>query len=309
MKLLKRISALFAVAAIVTLGINVNAAGYKPDYSVSGAVKENDGYTVNSGAEQVTFEAEIKPEWYDDNTREFGGTVTVKVTASAVDESGKAVSIGQKTSLNGQAGETQAAAKVKKGEAATLRITVTLQSSTEKIKIKLSDASISCRADATPSPTKEPTPTPTDSHTATPTATAKVTPTPTKKPSVSYEPTKDPYSDAGRVTNPPPTMPDNVSTDNLATQQPTEVPSATEETIKTKVNNDPAFGITVFFIILILLLAADIAVIVWRRKMGFTNLINGGVSRRKIGEDLCDYPDDDGSLHHGDDSFDNDLDE
>lgn len=303
MKLLKKISAVFAVAAVMASSMAVSA-GYNLMYTVTGAKKENDAYTVDEGAKQVVFETEIKDEYYDENTREFGGSVTVKVTASAVDEEEKPVSVGQKTSLNGQSGET---AKVKKGESVMLKITVTLPENAGKVKIRLSEASISCHADATPTPTEEPSPTPTT--TATSTATAKPTPTPTKKPSVVYEPTKDPYNDAGRVTNPPPTMPDNVSTDNLATQQPTEVPTATGETVKTKVNNDPAFGIAFFFGILILLLAADIAVIIWRKKMGFTNLINGGVSRRKIGEDLCDYPDDDGTKPHGDDSFDNDLDE
>ena len=306
MKLLKKISAVFAVAAVMASSMAVSA-GYNLMYTVTGAKKENDAYTVDEGAKQVVFENEIKDEYYDENTREFGGSVTVKVTASAVDEEGNPVSVGQKTSLNGQSGETSATAKVKKGESAILKITVTLPENAGKVKIRLSEASISCHADASPTPTEEPSPTPTP--TATSTATAKPTPTPTKKPSVVYEPTKDPYNDAGRVTNPPPTMPDNVSTDNLATQQPTEVPTATGETLKTKVNNDPAFGIAVFFGILILLLAADIAVIIWRKKMGFTNLINGGVSRRKIGEDLCDYPDDDGTKPHGDDSFDNDLDE
>lgn len=306
MKLLKKISAVFAVAAVIASSMAVSA-GYNLMYTVTGAKKENDAYTVDEGAKQVVFETEIKDEYYDENTREFGGSVTVKVTASAVDEEEKPVSFGQKTNLNGQSGETSATAKVKKGESVMLKITVTLPENAGKVKIRLSEASISCHANASPTPTEEPSPTPTT--TATSTATAKPTPTPTKKPSVVYEPTKDPYNEAGRVTNPPPTMPDNVSTDNLATQQPTEVPTATGETVKTKINNDPAFGIAVFFGILILLLAADIAVIIWRKKMGFTSLVNGGVSRRKIGEDLCDYPDDDGTKPHGDDSFDNDLDE
>lgn len=307
MKLLKKTAALFAVVTVLAVCATVNADGYEPVYTVTGAVKGSDGiYLINEGAERVTFENEIKPENFDKNTMDFGGTVTVKVTAFAFDESGNAVPIGQKTSLNGQSGETQASAHVKKGESALLKITVNVNGNA--VKIKLSSVTINCKADATPTPTaEEPTPSPTP--TPTPAETEKPTPTPTRKPSVIYEPTKDPYNGEGRVTNPPPTMPENVSTDNLATQQPTQVPASTAETLKTKVNNDPAVGIAVFFCILLLLLAADIAVIIWRKKLGFTSLVNGGVSRRKIGEDLCDYPDDDGSQHYGDDSFDNDLDE
>ena len=44
------------------------SAGYNLMYTVTGAKKENDAYTVDEGAEQVVFETEIKDE-YSTKTR------------------------------------------------------------------------------------------------------------------------------------------------------------------------------------------------------------------------------------------------
>ena len=151
----------------------------------------------------------------------------------------------------------------------------------------------------TPSPTPEgqtPSPTPegeTPSPSPTPTSTAKVTETPkqtakpTKRPSV-VETTKDPYNRDWK-TQAPPTIPPDVTATPYATpvagvtEEPTHPPSITEG------ENEA----NVFFIVcmcLILLLIIDLFIILWRKRMGCGTLINNGIARRKVRDDLCDYP-------------------
>ncbi len=71
-----------------------------------------------------------------------------------------------------------------------------------------------------------------------------------------------------------------------ATPVPTPVPN------EKNFNNSPATGLIILFVVLVLLLAADIFVILWRKRMGYETMINNGISRRKVRDDLCDYPED-----------------
>ena len=70
-----------------------------------------------------------------------------------------------------------------------------------------------------------------------------------------------------------------------ATAVPTPVPEK-------NFNNSPVTGLIILFVVLVLLLAADIFVIIYRKKMGYETMINNGISRRKVRDDLCDYPED-----------------
>ena len=59
---------------------------------------------------------------------------------------------------------------------------------------------------------------------------------------------------------------------------------------KQKVSNSPSLSFIALFAFLVLLLAVDLFLIYWRKQMGCGTLINNGISRRKVRDDLVDYP-------------------
>jgi hypothetical protein len=60
--------------------------------------------------------------------------------------------------------------------------------------------------------------------------------------------------------------------------------------------------------VLFLLLGIDIIIIIWRKQMGYGNEVNGGISRRKMRDDLYDYPEDAEDAEVFEDNFTSSLD-
>lgn len=152
--------------------------------------------------------------------------------------------------------------------------------------------------DLSPSPSDEETPTgslppeesPSDSLEPSPSATDAIfepTQEPTKKPVITPEPTKDNYTSNSQTQAPPTlSLPPDVTVDpNAATPVPEPTPVPFE-----KVSNSPSLSFTVFFLILVLLLVIDLFLIYWRKQMGYGILINNGISRRKVQDDLVNTP-------------------
>lgn len=139
-------------------------------------------------------------------------------------------------------------------------------------------------------PDENETPTPDENETPTPKITPdeNETPKPTKKPSIVSEPTKDLYDSSNRVTNAPPTMaPDVALPDELATPVPEgETPAANENSGGSLLSDDPSAGLMILFAILLLLLALDVAVILWRKNLGFSGLLNGGIAHRHVEDSM-----------------------
>jgi hypothetical protein len=46
----------------------------------------------------------------------------------------------------------------------------------------------------------------------------------------------------------------------------------------------------ILFLVLVILLAADIVLIIWRKNMGYEERVNNGITRRKVRDDLVDIP-------------------
>lgn len=158
-------------------------------------------------------------------------------------------------------------------------------------------ATVSASPSASPSSSLEPSPSgsiePSESPTLepSPTATNAITePTsePTKRPTTTPEPTKDNYT-SNSQTQAPPTLslpPEvTINPDELATP----VPGATTVS-ENKISRSPSLSFIILFLVLILLLAADLFLIYWRKQMGYGTLINNGISRRTVRDDLVDYP-------------------
>lgn len=83
-----------------------------------------------------------------------------------------------------------------------------------------------------------------------------------------------------------------INPEEIATPVPEATPVPTPVPNEKSFNNSPVTGLIILFAVLVLLLAADIFVILWRKKMGYETMINNGISRRKVRDDLCDYPED-----------------
>lgn len=156
-------------------------------------------------------------------------------------------------------------------------------------------ASPSSSPNSSDDPSASPSTSPSSSAgvTGTATTTPKVTAKPTKRPSTS-ERTNDPYN-RDWETQAPPTIPPEVTMkpQDLATPVAGETTPVPTPALKV----DPVGsanitkGLVILFLVLILLLAVDIYAIFWRKRMGYENMINNGISRRKV-QDLCDYPED-----------------
>lgn len=82
-----------------------------------------------------------------------------------------------------------------------------------------------------------------------------------------------------------------IDPEDIATPVPEATPVPTPVPQK-GFNNSPVTGLIILFVVLVLLLAADIFVILYRKRMGYETMINNGISRRKVRDDLCDYPED-----------------
>ena len=153
-------------------------------------------------------------------------------------------------------------------------------------------ASPSATDGASPSATDGASPSATDG--ASPSATElasptnTVTATPTKRPSL-VEPTKDTYT-PNHETQAPPTIPPQVTIDPSTLSTP--VPELVDPTDapKKSMANDPVVGLMILFLVLVILLAADITLIIWRKNMGYEERVNNGITRRKVRDDLVDIP-------------------
>ncbi|MBE7092020.1 MAG: hypothetical protein E7365_02440 [Clostridiales bacterium] len=139
-----------------------------------------------------------------------------------------------------------------------------------------------------PSDSLEPSPSDMETPDSSPIVTDVITePTPTKRPTVTPEPTKDNYT-SNSQTQAPPTLslpPDVTIGADLPTTAPENTPAPFE-----KVSDSPSLSFTIVLAVLILLLAVDLFLIYWRKQMGYGVLINNGISRRKVRDDLVDYP-------------------
>lgn len=141
--------------------------------------------------------------------------------------------------------------------------------------------------ESTPTPTATPTVSPTPSHTApsTPNPTAQ----PTKKPGVSYEPTKDTWTNNGKVTNAPPTPPVDIGNiDDISTPVAESTPEPQNNSGMTS-GSSINKGLIILFSVLILLLGADIAAIFIRKRYAPASLSSGALSvHRNIHSDSSD---------------------
>lgn len=322
MKSIKFLAAATVAMAVLASTFSISAKPVDPtkmNFSADGATGNGKTWVAKEGSDKIELTADIT-SFLDEDTKNYGGKVTFTVEASALDKEGNSIDdskVSQKISLNGNgSGGSSKTVTVEKGEKVEAVIQFKLSNGAADggtWGITLKEVDVECSPNATPTPSETPTPTPTATdngeNTPTPTATATSTPAPTKKPTVTPETTKDPYTGENRVTNAPPTLDPNIEVGEIATMQPTEEPVPTDNGgTGNRVNTDPTFGFIVLFSVLILLLGADIGVIVWRKKMGYGNEINGGVVKRKIGTDLCDYPNGEEPSDGGFNSFDNDLD-
>ncbi len=134
-------------------------------------------------------------------------------------------------------------------------------------------------------PTATPTPSPT--VTVTPTATPKPTVRPTRRPTATPNRTDDNYT-SNWQTQAPPTLslsPDATVDPNLSTPVPQKTPEPFE-----KVSNSPSLSFIVLLLILVFFLIVDIILIIWRKKTGSGVVINNGIARRKVRNDLVNTP-------------------
>ncbi len=330
MKRLKFLLVFLTVFSV--LFVTVSAKTISTSYSISGASKSGSTLTIDDGADALKISAEID-SGYLGELESAGGKLSITVPLNIVGGTVHyqiSVSSGGSTLVrtSGLSATVEvSASQVASGVEVTI---VALGISKESVQsATLSNLSISCTPNATATPDATATPT----HSATPTASTsasaspKATPntTATAKPNSNgngsgYERTNDPYDGSKRVTNPPPSMSGDldINENDIATQAPDE-PTSAPENVSTKINTDPTFGLILLFVILFLFLAVDIVIIIWRKKLGFWQLINGGVAKRKVAENLCDNPEDfieEGAVEQQfmndgtpktDNNFDNDL--
>ncbi len=348
---MKKFKVLFAVCAIVlsvltvfSLSTSAASVQIRPEnFSPTNANIDSDG-NISSIAQNrsVVLKQNIK----SDVKQVLGGangTVTFSFELESADNSALTTSIyffnANETAVFANTITKEITAQQQESDImVTITIGINSTADLANLNLKIKNITLSGTPDATPSPTPtqsagtSPSPTPSGSPdgdeaspsvspsgspSASPSATAEAptpSPTPTKIPGIIYEPTKDPYID-NNVTNPPPTLDPsiNINPDELATPVPEDPSSPSIEDVPQKdFSNDSETGLIILFTVLFVLLGIDIAAIIWRKKMGYDNIVNGGISRRKVRDDLYDYPDDDGTRYDFDDSFkdqfDNELD-
>ena len=168
-------------------------------------------------------------------------------------------------------------------------LTITSATLTAYPETSTPDLSPSPSDEATPTGSLEPEESPSDALEPSPSATDAIfepTQEPTKRPTVTPEATKDNYTSSSQTQAPPTlSLPPNVTVDPNITPVPEPTPVPFE-----KVSNSPSLSFTVFFLILVLLLVVDLFLIYWRKQMGYGVLINNGISRRKVQDDLVNTP-------------------
>lgn len=174
-------------------------------------------------------------------------------------------------------------------ESAFTALTITSATLTAYPETSTPDLSPSPSDEATPTGSLEPEESPSDALEPSPSATDAIfepTQEPTKRPTVTPEATKDNYTSNSQTQAPPTlSLPPNVTVDPNITPVPEPTPVPFE-----KVSNSPSLSFTVFFLILVLLLVVDLFLIYWRKQMGYGVLINNGISRRKVQDDLVNTP-------------------
>lgn len=171
-------------------------------------------------------------------------------------------------------------------ESAFTSLTITSATLTAYPETSTPDLSPSPSDEETPTGSLEPDETPTESLEPSPSdENTEESPEVTKKPTVTPEATKDNYTSNSQTQAPPTlSLPPNVTV-NPVTPVPEQTPVPFE-----KVSNSPSLSFTIFFLILVLLLVVDLFLIYWRKQMGYGVLINNGISRRKIQDDLVNTP-------------------
>lgn len=223
---------------------------------------------------------------------EYGGTISVTIETNAPNEAGVEYSIditnnGNITSANSIIKVTVTFTVQDKTKLTDFQITSAILTATPE-EVLVSPTPDSSDA-ASPTGSIEPTP---DGETPTiepsPTATDVIMEPTTQRPQVTPEPTKDTYVSNSQTQAPPTlSLPPEVTID--PNELSTPVPEATLPPLE-KVSNSPSLSFWVLLLVLVLLLAVDIFLIYWRKQMGYGVLINNGVSRRKVRDDLVDYP-------------------
>lgn len=249
--------------------------------------KTFDATNITSGAIVVTQDVSTLAK---ESLGELGGKLEVNITYDTPSEANVTMSYKINPS------STISTAQVNGG--ISVEITFTIGDESAFTSLTITSATLTAypetaSPDLSPSPSDEETPTgslppeesPSDSLEPSPSATDVIfepTNEPTKRPTVTPEPTKDNYTSNSQTQAPPTlSLPPNVTIDPNVTPVPEPTPVPFE-----KVSNSPSLSFTVFFLILVLLLAIDLFLIYWRKQMGYGVLINNGISRRKVQDDL-----------------------
>ena len=327
MKKLRNVIAIVILFALLTFNCFAESFG-AGEYTPSGASIESGGNVIldSLSGDTVRLEKNIASE-IKSVLGENGGTVNISVSVNPTYKESESGNISVLIALNSKGSSSGGfVLSAEEAKSSTQTLTVTIKGiDKEKLEsLHIGNTSVTgTPATSTPTPEESTTPTassdttPTPTHTATPETDKKTaTPDTTVKPTNSssgyvYERTNDPYSDKDRVTNAPPSIVEDVDISGLDIANPVqdaETPEPALEQFKEKVSNDPATGLIVLFVVLLLLLGADIGAIIWRKKLGFSGLINGGIAHRKVRDDLFDDPKDGVVEEKKEDRFDQDLD-
>lgn len=281
----------FAVLLVSLCFMNIGATSVTRDIEPL-ANKTADASNIENGA--IVFVQDIS-SLAQETLGENGGTLNVSVTYDSQRDANVSVvyEILPSATLTPQ--------EISNG--VSVKITFTIGDESAFTSLTITSAKLTAYPEATtpsdsPLPSDEETPTgsldpdesPTESLEPSPSATDAIfepTQEPTKRPTVTPEPTKDNYVSNSQTQAPPTlSLPPDVTVDPNAS---TPVPEATLPPLE-KVSDSPTLSFTVFFLILVLLLVVDLFLIYWRKQMGYGVLINNGISRRKIQDDLINTP-------------------
>ncbi|MBR2860750.1 MAG: hypothetical protein IKB86_02830 [Clostridia bacterium] len=295
-------------ASIATIGSTGNISNISGDTVILTANNLSDkvAEVLGTSGGEITFSFACTPTYQEGETGALNTYISI---LNGADVSG--------SSVTKRINENQLAN-------VSVRITISISNSEHIESIKISNISLSGTPDATPTPSASPSEEPTPDGTGespSPTPDGELpsvdpsedtstivpetpTPTPTKTPGIIYEPTKDPYKD-NTVTNAPPTLDPNIKVeeDDIATPVPEDTSQPFLDPPKKDTSSSPEMGLIIMFAVLFLLLGIDIIIIIWRKQMGYGNEINGGISRRKMRDDLYDYPEDEEDAEIFEDNF------
>lgn len=282
----------FAVAILLVSLCFLNIGATSVTKDITDLVnKTYDATKIESGKIVVTQDITSLVE---DALGENGGRLEVNVTIDTPDEANVS------TAYEFNPSNTVLPGEASNGTSVTITFTIGDESAFTSLTI--TSAKLTAYPEATtpsdsPLPSDEETPTgsldpdesPTESLEPSPSATDAIfepTQEPTKRPTVTPEATKDNYTSSSQTQAPPTlSLPPDVTVDPNITPVPEQTPVPFE-----KVSNSPSLSFTVFFLILVLLLVVDLFLIYWRKQMGYGVLINNGISRRKVQDDLVNTP-------------------